>query len=123
MYVFSTAAKVKTNLVLTCMATGFSSTNTVIQIKRDGRVLTQNDGVQSSGTRPNGDGTFQQRDYVEIQKSDTSLYTCEVSHGSSGLHVVQEFGKKLVLFFFIQRSSFTRQSGETLDRPCQRFQC
>lgn len=95
MYVGSRAANVQTNVVLTCMATGFSSVNTVLQIKRDGRVLTRADGVQCSGVRPNGDGTFQQRDQVEVPKNDESKYTCEVTHGSSGLHVVKVWGKKL----------------------------
>lgn len=102
MYVFSRDAEVQTNNVLTCMATGFSSRNTIIQIRRDGRVLTTGDGVQSSGILPNGDGTFQQRDHVEIPKSDQSKYTCEVIHDSSGLHLMKDWGKKLFVFFFIK---------------------
>lgn len=84
-------------MVLTCMATGFSSTHTIIQIKRDGRVLTRHDGVESTGIRPNGDGTFQQKDHVEIPKSEHSKYTCEVIHASSGLHEVRGWGKQLFL--------------------------
>lgn len=98
MFVFSREANVQTNIVLTCMATGFSSINTIIQIKRDGRVLTKGDGVQSSGVRPNGDGTYQQRDQVEIPKLDESEYTCEVIHESSDLHETRVWGKKLLLF-------------------------
>lgn len=97
----SRGANVQTNVVLTCMATGFSSMNTIIRIKRDGRLLTKDDGVQTSGLRPNEDGTFQQRDHVEIPKNDKSNYTCEVVHESSGLHMVKVWGKKLFLFFFI----------------------
>lgn len=125
MYVFSRDANVQTNIMLACMATGFSSINTIIQIKRDGRVLTKEDGVQSSGVRPNGDDTFQRRDHVEIPKNDESKYTCEVTHHSSGLHMEQVWGKKLLLFFFIntqKNDSFTCQSGKNLDRPKQRFQ-
>lgn len=122
-YVFSRAANVQTNILLTCMATGFSSINTIIRIKRDGRVLTKEDGVQSSGVRPNGDGTFQQRDHVEIPKSDESNYTCEVIHESSGLHVEQLWGKTLVPFLVTTTPAGTslRSAGPCLgsspDRP------
>lgn len=83
------------------MATGFSSIHTIIQIKRDGRVLTRHDGVESTGVRPNGDGTFQRKDHVEIPKSEQSKYTCEVIHASSGLHVERGWGKQLFLLFLI----------------------
>lgn len=99
LYIFSTGAKGSTNVVLTCMATGFSSTNTVLQIKLDGRVLTREDGVQSSEVLPNGDGTFQKTETVEILKSDNGDYTCEVIHPSSSLHVVKVWGKNLCLLF------------------------
>lgn len=108
-YMFSTAARVQTNTMVTCMATGFSSMNTNIQIKRDDRVLTEADGVQSSGVRPNGDGTFQRRDHVEIRKNDESKYTCEVTHARSKLHVVKEWGKKLFLFSFISTHGHTHK--------------
>uniref|UniRef100_H3CCR3 Major histocompatibility complex class I ZEA n=1 Tax=Tetraodon nigroviridis TaxID=99883 RepID=H3CCR3_TETNG len=84
-YALSREANVQANIVLTCMATGFSSINTIVQIKRDGLVLTKDDG----DVRPNGDGTYQKRDQVEIPKSDKSKYTCEVIHESSGLHEIR----------------------------------
>lgn len=96
MYALSREANVQANIVLTCMATGFSSINTIVQIKRDGLVLTKDDG----DVRPNGDGTYQKRDQVEIPKSDKSKYTCEVIHESSGLHEIRVWGKKLLLLYF-----------------------
>lgn len=93
------------------MATGFSSINTIIRIKRDGRVLNAEDGVRSSGVRPNGDGTFQQRDHVEIPKSDQSKYSCEVIHESSGLHVEQLWGKRLALFTLPTRARARQDVG------------
>lgn len=101
MFLLSRSANVQTNMVLTCMATGFSSIHTIIQIKRDGRVLTRHDGVESTGVRPNGDGTFQRKDHVEIPKSEHSKYTCEVIHASSGVHEVRAWGKQLFLLFLI----------------------
>lgn len=96
---FTTGARVSTNMVLKCMATGFSSENTVLQIKLGGRVLTREDGVDSSDILPNGDGTFQITHSVEILRSDNSEYTCELSHPPSGLHVLKVWGKNLCLLF------------------------
>lgn len=98
------------------MATGFSSINTIIKIKRDGRVLTNGDGVQSSGIRPNGDGTFQQKDHVEIPKSDESKYTCEVISDSFFLHKDLYPGKKLFVYFFFIHTPKNEASGENTDR-------
>uniref|UniRef100_A0A672Y6I1 Ig-like domain-containing protein n=1 Tax=Sphaeramia orbicularis TaxID=375764 RepID=A0A672Y6I1_9TELE len=65
-YVFANNAKSKTNVVLTCMATGFYPLEIQIHIQRNSRILTKDDGVMSTGTRPNGDNTYQRRDSVEI---------------------------------------------------------
>eukprot|EP00066_Takifugu_rubripes_P030686 XP_011619952.1 PREDICTED: H-2 class I histocompatibility antigen, alpha chain-like [Takifugu rubripes] len=94
LYVFITGAKDPTNMVLKCMATGFTPTNTVLQIKLGGRVLTREDGVNSTDILPNGDGTFQKTDYVEIPRSDNSDYYCELSHTPSSLRVVKFWDKK-----------------------------
>ncbi|XP_041810633.1 RLA class I histocompatibility antigen, alpha chain 11/11-like [Chelmon rostratus] len=91
-YMFGHNAKVKTNVILTCLATGFCPQNIELWIKRDGRILTKEDGVHSSGVRPNEDDTYQRRDHVEILKSgQKSRYTCEVNHRASGLHVEKEW--------------------------------
>eukprot|EP00066_Takifugu_rubripes_P009905 XP_003977294.2 PREDICTED: H-2 class I histocompatibility antigen, alpha chain-like [Takifugu rubripes] len=94
LYVFITGAKDPTNMVLKCMATGFTPTNTVLQIKLGGRVLTREDGLHSTDILPNGDGTFQKTEYVEIPKSDNSDYYCELSHTPSSLRVVKFWDKK-----------------------------
>nr|AGM34044.1 MHC class I antigen [Oplegnathus fasciatus] len=86
-YVFAKNTKVETNVILTCLATGFYPKDIILQIKRNGRVLTTKDGVISSGVRPNGDKTYQRRDSVEILRSDLSTYSCEVNHPAAGLHV------------------------------------
>lgn len=96
-YVWTRNANVDTNIILMCLATGFSSTDTVLQIKRGDRVLTERDGVQSSGVRPNHDDTFQRQHWVEVLKSDEARYSCEVTHAPSGHQVQKVWGKKLLL--------------------------
>uniref|UniRef100_A0A3Q2X8K3 Ig-like domain-containing protein n=1 Tax=Haplochromis burtoni TaxID=8153 RepID=A0A3Q2X8K3_HAPBU len=79
-YVFAKKSRVETNLTVTCLATGFYSKNIIVRIRRNGRVLTEDDGLSSSGVLPNNDETFQRRDHVEILKSDLSKFSCEVVH-------------------------------------------
>ena len=99
-HVFSKNAKSEKNIILSCMATGFYPKDILLQIKRNGRILTKEDGVCSTGTRPNGDETYQRTDRVEILRTDMSTYTCEVEHLASGVHVEKEWGRKLFLAFF-----------------------
>ncbi|KAL7381722.1 hypothetical protein ABVT39_010153 [Epinephelus coioides] len=94
-FLFSKNAKVETNVILTCLATGFFPKDITLQIRRNDRILTREDGVFSSGVRPNEDDTFQRRDSVEILRSDMSTYTCEVIHPTSGVHVSRAWDHKL----------------------------
>ncbi|XP_042362398.1 H-2 class I histocompatibility antigen, Q10 alpha chain-like [Plectropomus leopardus] len=94
-FVFTKTTNVKTNVMLTCLATGFYPKDVVLRIKRNGRILTEDDGVMSSGVRPNEDDTFQRRDSVEILRSDVSTFTCEVVHDASGVHVLRVWDNKL----------------------------
>uniref|UniRef100_A0A668U251 Ig-like domain-containing protein n=1 Tax=Oreochromis aureus TaxID=47969 RepID=A0A668U251_OREAU len=93
-YVFAKKSRVETNLTLTCLATGFYSKNIILRIRRKGRVLTEDDGLWSSGVLPNDDETFQRRDYVEILKSDLSEFSCEVVHEATRVDVVKTWSKK-----------------------------
>ncbi|XP_029976111.1 H-2 class I histocompatibility antigen, Q10 alpha chain-like [Salarias fasciatus] len=83
-FIYATPSKKPDNLVLRCMATGFYPKDIVLQIKRNGRVLEPADGLETTGVRPNEDDTFQQRDWVEILKSDQSDYTCRIFHEATG---------------------------------------
>ncbi|XP_032364981.1 RLA class I histocompatibility antigen, alpha chain 11/11 [Etheostoma spectabile] len=94
-HLFTRNTKVDANIRLTCLATGFLPKEITLRMKRNGRILTRQDGVESSGVRPNGDGTFQRRDGVEILRSDLSTYTCEVIHQASNLHVEEEWDHKV----------------------------
>lgn len=93
-YTFTKDARVETNTILMCMATGFLSEDTVVQIKRDGRVLTTMDGFISKEVLPNEDETFQRTVHVEVLKSDESIYTCEVIDAAVGHQIAKIWGKK-----------------------------
>uniref|UniRef100_A0A8C6M596 Ig-like domain-containing protein n=1 Tax=Nothobranchius furzeri TaxID=105023 RepID=A0A8C6M596_NOTFU len=83
---------VDTNVFLTCLSTGFYPEDVTLQIKRNGRILTAEDGLETSGIRPNEDDTFQRRDHVEILTMDVSTYTCEVIQPASDVHVERTWG-------------------------------
>ncbi|XP_042292408.1 DLA class I histocompatibility antigen, A9/A9 alpha chain-like isoform X3 [Thunnus maccoyii] len=86
-YVFATKTRIETNVKLTCLATGFFPKEIKLEIKRDGRVLTKEDGLETSGVRPNEDDTYQRRDSVEILRSDVASYRCEVTHSATNVYV------------------------------------
>ncbi|XP_028279881.1 H-2 class I histocompatibility antigen, L-D alpha chain-like isoform X2 [Parambassis ranga] len=94
-YMYTSEAKVQTNIILTCFATGFYPKDIVLRIRREGRVLKSVDGLLSSGVRPNEDDTYQRKDWVEIVKSDVSTYTCEIIHEASGMEVLKQWDHKL----------------------------
>uniref|UniRef100_A0A672YSJ0 Ig-like domain-containing protein n=1 Tax=Sphaeramia orbicularis TaxID=375764 RepID=A0A672YSJ0_9TELE len=94
-YVFANNARSKTNVVLTCMATGFYPLEIQIHIQRNSRVLTKDDDVMSTGTRPNGDNTYQRRDSVEILRSDVAKYSCHVIHHPTGVNIIKVWDRKL----------------------------
>ncbi|XP_056153809.1 class I histocompatibility antigen, F10 alpha chain-like isoform X2 [Lampris incognitus] len=90
-YVFTTESKVQTQRVLNCMATGFYPEDVIVQIKRNDYVLTPSEGLKSTGVRPNEDETFQIRLSVEILKTDSSVFECEVIHQASNVHIVKKW--------------------------------
>ncbi|XP_078146265.1 major histocompatibility complex class I-related protein 1-like isoform X2 [Centroberyx gerrardi] len=93
MYVFAKQAKTQSNIILTCMATGFYPKDIIMHIRRDGRVLTERDGLCSTGVRPNEDNTHQIRMSVEILKTDPANYTCDVEHKASNMRGFQEWDR------------------------------
>ncbi|XP_019724363.1 major histocompatibility complex class I-related gene protein-like isoform X1 [Hippocampus comes] len=80
-------ARAPGTLLLTCLASGFPLKDVVLEIRRNGRTLAREDGVTSSGVRPNEDDTFQRRDSVEVLASDTAQFTCVLRHRATGLHM------------------------------------
>lgn len=94
-YTYKRNAKVETNTVLVCMATGFISKDTVVQIKQGSRSLTRQDGLTTEEVLPNDDETFQRTARVEILKSDESIYTCEVFDVATQHSISKVWGKKV----------------------------
>lgn len=89
----SRKARAADTLLLSCLATGFPLKHVVLEIRRNGRTLAREDGVTSSGVRPNEDDTFQRRDSVEVLESDDGNFTCVLRHHASGLHVETLWGE------------------------------
>lgn len=92
-FIIARNSKIEGNILLSCMATGFSSMHTVLRLTRNGRTLGKVDGMKSSGVRPNGDNTYQILDQVEILEGDDATYICEVIHDQSKLHLRKVWGK------------------------------
>ncbi|XP_035039461.1 BOLA class I histocompatibility antigen, alpha chain BL3-7 [Hippoglossus stenolepis] len=95
MFMFAKKSKTDSNVILTCLASGFLQKDAELKIRRNGRLLDNVDGVKSSNVRPNNDDTYQTRHSVEILKTDESEYTCEVIHEGSGLSVTVTWDHKL----------------------------
>ncbi|XP_030202446.1 uncharacterized protein LOC115535407 isoform X2 [Gadus morhua] len=89
--VYISARPFENNLKLSCLATGFHPKEITMNIRRDGHLVDRDDGLQSTGIRPNGDGTHQIKKWVMIPRGDTANYTCEVNHPASNIHVVEEW--------------------------------
>ncbi|XP_051745366.1 H-2 class I histocompatibility antigen, Q10 alpha chain-like isoform X1 [Ctenopharyngodon idella] len=71
----------KTKLKLTCLATGFYPKDVILTIRKNHTSLPE-DEIESTGIRPNHDGSFQMRKSVEIKGKDKDEYDCFVSHKS-----------------------------------------
>ncbi|XP_077599860.1 major histocompatibility complex class I-related protein 1-like [Stigmatopora nigra] len=74
-------------VVLSCHASSFLHKDVSLEIRRDGRTLVREDGVVSTGVRPNHDSTFQSGASVEILQSDCACFTCVLRHSPSDLYV------------------------------------
>ncbi|XP_067310751.1 H-2 class I histocompatibility antigen, Q10 alpha chain-like [Pseudorasbora parva] len=69
----------KSKLKLTCLATGFYPKDVMMTIRKYRSSLPE-DEIESSGIRPNHDGSFQMRKSVEITEDGKDEYDCFVSH-------------------------------------------
>uniref|UniRef100_A0A4W5PUF7 Ig-like domain-containing protein n=1 Tax=Hucho hucho TaxID=62062 RepID=A0A4W5PUF7_9TELE len=78
---------------LTCMATGFYPKDVLMHIKKNGVLLTEHDGVQSTGVLPNDDETYQIRMSVQIPEADKETYECYVDHRTLKEPIVEKWGE------------------------------
>ncbi|KAI2647340.1 H-2 class I histocompatibility antigen, Q10 alpha chain [Labeo rohita] len=81
----------KTKLKLTCLATGFYHRDLMLII-REYRTSLPEDEVESTGIRPNHDGTFQMRKSVKINRAEIAEYDCFVTHKSIKEPVITKWG-------------------------------
>ncbi|XP_072405819.1 class I histocompatibility antigen, F10 alpha chain-like [Chiloscyllium punctatum] len=66
-------------LTLSCLVTGFDPVDIEVTWLRNGEVKTE---TQSSGVRPNHDGTHQIQKEIEINAGDEDQYSCQIEHSS-----------------------------------------
>ncbi|XP_036436914.1 class I histocompatibility antigen, F10 alpha chain-like isoform X2 [Colossoma macropomum] len=80
-------------LTLTWLATGFYPKDVILNVRKSRTSLPEH-LLTSSGVRPNGDGTYQLRKSVEIQKDDTAEYDCYVTHSSFEELIIKQWERK-----------------------------
>ncbi|KAF4100066.1 hypothetical protein G5714_018262 [Onychostoma macrolepis] len=73
------STKDKTKLKLTCFATGFYPKDVTLLIRKYRSSLPE-DEIESSGVRPNHEGTFQLKKSVIIPVDEKADYDCYVAH-------------------------------------------
>ncbi|XP_072331265.1 class I histocompatibility antigen, F10 alpha chain-like isoform X2 [Scyliorhinus torazame] len=66
-------------LILSCLVTGFYPVDIEVTWLRNGTVMSE---TQSSGVRPNHDGTHQILKEIEINAGDEDQYSCQIEHSS-----------------------------------------
>ncbi|XP_060706328.1 class I histocompatibility antigen, F10 alpha chain-like isoform X2 [Hemiscyllium ocellatum] len=66
-------------LTLSCLVTGFYPADIEVTWLRNGEVMSE---TQSSGVRPNHDGTHQIQKEIEINAGDEDQYSCQIEHSS-----------------------------------------
>ncbi|XP_077091794.1 zinc-alpha-2-glycoprotein-like isoform X2 [Siphateles boraxobius] len=85
----------KTKLKLTCMATGFYPKDLTMTIRKYRTSLPENE-IESTGTRPNHNGTFQLRKSVDIKENEKAEYDCFVSHRTLKEPIVVKWDGKCI---------------------------
>ncbi|XP_039507718.1 beta-2-microglobulin-like [Pimephales promelas] len=80
-YLFIRSSSDESKLILTCLATGFYPKEVGMTFRKYHTPL-RYDEIESSGVRPNHDGSYQLRKSVEIKKEERDEYDCFVSHSS-----------------------------------------
>uniref|UniRef100_A0A8C1UB58 Immunoglobulin C1-set domain-containing protein n=1 Tax=Cyprinus carpio TaxID=7962 RepID=A0A8C1UB58_CYPCA len=86
----------KTKLRLTCLATGFYPKDTFLTIRKYCSPLPE-DELESTGIRPNHDGTFQMKKSVEINKDEKDDFDCFVAHRTLKGPIIVRWDQETVL--------------------------
>ncbi|KAJ0003815.1 hypothetical protein NQD34_008913 [Periophthalmus magnuspinnatus] len=94
-HIFATPGRQKTTLRLNCMATGFYPPDIILRLLRDGMILGEDDGIMTTGIRPNEDDTYQLRDSIEILSTDQGQYTCHVIHAATNVDIKKYWDGKV----------------------------
>ncbi|XP_073691999.1 H-2 class I histocompatibility antigen, Q10 alpha chain-like [Garra rufa] len=83
----------KSKLKLTCMSTGFYPKDVMMTIRKYHTSLPEYE-VESTGIRPNHDGSYQIRKSVEINEDEEAKYDCFVTHKSIKEPVIVKWGRQ-----------------------------
>ncbi|CAM4309313.1 unnamed protein product [Leuciscus chuanchicus] len=90
-HVFLRKSNDKTKLEFTCLATGFYPKDVTMIIRKNNTSLPE-DQNESTGIRPNHDGSYQLRKSVEIMEEEKDEYDCFVSHRTLEKPIVFKWG-------------------------------
>ncbi|XP_035277599.1 BOLA class I histocompatibility antigen, alpha chain BL3-7-like [Anguilla anguilla] len=80
--VFAKRSRKPGKVILTFLVSGFHCSDMRVEVYRDDDIITEEDGLLSSGIRPNDDGTCQLRKSLDIANSTEASYSCEVQFRS-----------------------------------------
>ncbi len=83
----------KTKLKLTCLATGFYPKDVTLLIRKYRSSLPE-DEIDSTGVRPNHDGTYQLKKSVEIPQDEKADYECFVVHRTLEEPIIIRWGRQ-----------------------------
>uniref|UniRef100_A0A8C1X1G3 Ig-like domain-containing protein n=1 Tax=Cyprinus carpio TaxID=7962 RepID=A0A8C1X1G3_CYPCA len=81
----------KSIVKLSCMVTAFYPKDTALFIRKS-RTSLPEDETESTGIRPNHDGTFQIKKSVEIKEDEKAEYGCFVTHRTLSYPIIIKWG-------------------------------
>lgn len=112
-FLYNVKSEVETKLSLVCVANGFYPDVITMRIKKRGQILTEKEGLQSTGVFKNNNEAFEIKNEVQVLKSDLSMYSCEVIH--SAKKIIKFWGKKLLFCFcHLSKVRFTDSLEDSL---------
>uniref|UniRef100_A0A8C2ITP3 Ig-like domain-containing protein n=1 Tax=Cyprinus carpio TaxID=7962 RepID=A0A8C2ITP3_CYPCA len=110
--VFARKSSDESKLKLTCLVTGFYVKDLTMTVRKN-HISVPEDEVESTGIRPNHDGTFQLRKSVEINEDEKDEYDCFVSHRTFK-SIIMKLGQATESLI-AEASAGRERAGETSD--------